>query len=135
MLGFSGDTPPLTLVITTKTLPDNEQIRYEAEKKILTVLSTEEALSRLAATLSDEFEVTIKLESVKMGSIRVDMRLGNLSKLEYIKDLSDKWVLSNIMDNILITPEFVESCQAEDVAIDVVIDEESYQQVKLHAGK
>ena len=101
----------------------------------MTILSTEAELSRLAETLSDEFEATIKLDNVKMGSIRVDMRLGNLSKLEYIKDLSDKWVLSNIIDNILITPEFVESCQAEDVAIDVVIDEESYQQVKLQAGK
>ena len=101
----------------------------------MTILSTEAELSRLAETLSDEFEATIKLDNVKMGSIRVDMRLGNVSKLEYIKDLSDKWVLSNIIDNILITPEFVESCQAEDVAIDVVIDEESYQQVKLQAGK
>ena len=77
----------------------------------------------------------IKLDNVKMGSIRVDMRLSNLSKLEYIKDVSDKGVLSNIMDSILMTQEFIDSCRAEDAAIDVNIDKESYQKVKLHAGK
>ena len=70
-----------------------------------------------------------------MGSIMVDMVLGDLSKLEYIKKLSDKYVLSNIIDSILMTPEFIESCQAEDVGLEAVIDEESYNQIKSKYGK
>ena len=69
-----------------------------------------------------------------MGSIMVDMILGDLSKLEYIKELSDTWVLSNIVDNILVTPEFIQSCKAEDVGLEVVVDEDSYKQIKSHPG-
>ena len=132
---ITGNIPPLTLVITTNTLPDSEQVHLEAENKIFSFLLSEEERSRLAQALSDEFKTTIKLDNVKMGSIRVDMRLANLSKLEYLKELSDKLVLTNIVDSILMTPEFIQSCQAEDVAISVIIDEESYQQVKLNAGE
>ena len=63
------------------------------------------------------------------------MVLGDLSRLEYIKEMSDKWVLSSIVDRILMTPEFISSCQAEDVALEVVVDEESYQQLKSHSGE
>ena len=63
------------------------------------------------------------------------MMLEDLSKLEYIKDLSDKWALSNIVDNALITPGFLESCQAEYVELEVVVDEESYKQLRNQAGK
>ena len=94
------------------------------------MLSSEEVVQALAQTLSEEFEATIKLTNVRTGSIKVDMMLGDLSRLDYIKELSDEWVLSNIVDSILMTPEFIESCEAEDVAIDVVLDEESYQQVR-----
>ena len=132
---ITGNILPLTLVITTNTLPDSEQVHLEAEKNIFRLLLSEEERSRLAEALSDEFKTTIKLDNVQMGSIGVDMRLANLSKLEYLKELSDKLVLTNIVDSILMTPEFIESCQAQDVAINVIIDEESYQQVKLHAGE
>ena len=62
------------------------------------------------------------------------MILGDLSKLEYIKELSDTWVLSNIVDNILMTPEFIQSCKAEDVGLEVVVDEDSYNQIKSQSG-
>ena len=94
------------------------------------MLSSEEVVQALAQKLSEEFEATIKLTNARTGSIKVDMMLGDLSRLDYLKELSDEWVLSNIVDSILMTPEFIESCQAEDVAIDVVLDEESYQQVR-----
>ena len=62
------------------------------------------------------------------------MILGDLSKLEYIKELSDTWVLSNIVDNILMTPQFIQSCLAEDVGLEVVVDEDSYKQIKSQSG-
>ena len=127
---FAGNSPPLTLCITAKTLPDTEELRFTAENNLVTLLSSEEVIQALAQTLSEEFEATIKLTNVRTGSIKVDMMLGDLSRLDYIKGLSDEWVLSNIVDSILMTPEFIESCGAEDVAIDVVLDEESYQQVR-----
>ena len=70
-----------------------------------------------------------------MGSIKVHVTLGDLSHLERLKEMSDKWVLSNLMDSILMTPEFIESCQAEDVAIEVVLDEESYQRITKLPGE
>ena len=130
---FSGTT--LTLCIITRTLPNNETVHTSAENNLLTLLSSEEVLTSLAQALSEEFEAYVKLEGVRKGSIKIDMILGNLSVLEYIKEMSDKWVLSNIVDSILITPEFISSCQAEDVALEVVVDEESYKKIKSNSGK
>ena len=63
------------------------------------------------------------------------MILEDLSKVEYIKELSDKWVLSNMIDSILMTSEFISTCQADDVAVEVVVDEESYKQIKTISGE
>ena len=96
---------------------------------------SEEAVTVLSETLSEAFKTKVNLENVRLGSIMVDMMLEDLSKLEYIKDLSDKWTLSNIVDNALITPDFLESCQAEYVELEVVVDEASYKQLRNQAGK
>ena len=125
----------MTIRITTKTLPDTEQVRQEAENNVFTLLESETAVKALSQSLSEELEATITLNNVRMGSIMVDMVLGDLSKLDYIKKLSDKYVLSNIIDSILMTPEFIESCEAEDVGLEAVIDEESYNQIKSKYGK
>ena len=135
MFLFTGNPYPLTIHITTKTLPDTEQVRQEAENNVFTLLASETAVKALSQSLSEELEATITLNNVRMGSIMVDMVLGDLSKLAYIKKLSDKYVLSNIIDSILMTPEFIESCQAEDVGLEAVIDEESYNQIKSKYGK
>ena len=127
---LKGNNHLLTLVITTSTQPDNEIVHTSAEANLLSLLQSEEVLQSLAQTLSEEFEAYIKLNGVRKGSIKVNMVLEDLSKLEYIKEMSDKWVLSTIVDSVLMTPEFIESCQAEDVVLDVVIDEQSYQQLK-----
>ena len=125
----------MTLLVSAKTQPDNKEILCDAENKLLALLSNEKELETLAQKLSTEFKATVKLNSVRMGTVKVDMLLGDLTRLEYLKELSDKWVLSNIVDRILITPDFIESCLAEDVAIDVVVEEESYQKAKLDACK
>ena len=134
ILCITDSTPPLTIRLTARTLPDNEDIRIETENNLYTLLMSEAAIRALAEQLSEEFEAKIKLDNVRMGSIVVDMMLEDLSKLEYIKDLSDKWVLSNIVDSILVTPEFLESCQAEYVELEAVVDEESYKQLRSQAG-
>ena len=134
ILCITDSTPPLTIRLTARTLPDNEDIRIETENNLYTLLMSEGAIRALAEQLSEEFEAKIKLDNVRMGSIVVDMMLEDLSKLEYIKDLSDKWVLSNIVDNILITPDFLESCQAQYVELEAVVDEESYKQLRSQAG-
>ena len=100
-----------------------------------TLLTSKETVSRLAQDLSKKLEATVIVDNVRLGSIMVDLILGDMSKLEYIKYLSDNWVLSNMVDNILITPEFITTCQADDVALDVVVDEESYNQIKRLSGK
>ena len=125
--------------ITPNTIPDTDQVRESAARWLFKKLSSEVLLFLLSQTLSEVAEVTITLVNVRAGSIKVDMILGNMSRLEYIKELSDNWVLSNIVDSTLMTPEFVEelieSCQAEDVSIQAVIDEDSYQQVKSLVSK
>ena len=70
------------------------------------------------------------MKNTRIGSIKLDVILADLSSLEYIKELSDTWVLTNIMDSILMTPEFIESCQAGDVSITALVNEESYQRIK-----
>ena len=82
-----------------------------------------------------ELEANVSLNNVRLGSILVDIILEDLSKVKYIKELSDKWVLSNMIDSILMTPEFISTCKAEDVAVEVVVDEESYKQIKSISGE
>ena len=132
--GVTGNTSPLTIRITTKTHPDSEEVRYDAENNVYTLLASQEVITALGQSLSQELHATITLNNVRMGSIMVDMILGDLSKLEYIKELSDTWVLSNIVDNILMTPEFIQSCKAEDVGLEVVVYEDSYKQIKSQSG-
>ena len=132
---FTGNLPVLLLVINANTLPDNETVHTLSENNLFLLLQSEELLQSLAQTLSEEFEAHIKLNGVRKGSIKVDMVLGDLSRLEYIKEMSDKWVLSSIVDRILMTPEFISSCQAEDVTLEVVVNEESYQQLKCRTGE
>ena len=110
-------------------------VQIDAEKNIFRLLSNEEVVKKVAQALSVDFETHVKLSNIRIGSIKIDMLIEDLSRLDYIKELSDKYVLSNIVDSILMTPEFIESCQAEDVFVEAVLDEDSYQQVKLHAGE
>ena len=131
---IADSSSSLTIHITPRTHPDNEEVQVEAQNNVYTLLMSEEAVTALSETLSEAFKTNVNLKNVRLGSIMVDMMLEDLSKLEYIKDLSDKWALSNIVDNALITPEFLESCQAEYVELEVVVDEESYKQLKSQAG-
>ena len=128
-----GNAPLLTICVFTRTIPDTEMVQIDAEKNIFRLLSNEEVVQTVAQALSDDFETHIKLSNIRIGSIQIDMMLEDLNRLEYIKELSDKYVLSNILDSVLMTPEFIESCQAEDVFVEALLDEDSYQQVKLHA--
>ena len=99
------------------------------------MLATAETARALIDALSEELEANVNLNNVRLGSILVDMILEDLSKVEYIKELSDKWVLSNMIDSILMTPEFISTCLADDVAVEVVVDEESYKQIKTISGE
>ena len=110
-------------------------VHHEAETNVFELVSTKHIQTQMARVLSESFQTNTELSNVRMGSINIDMMIEDLSRLDYIKELSDKWVLSNIVDSILMTPEFFESCLAEDVFVEAVLDEDSYQQVKLHAGK
>ena len=131
---FTGNPPLLTLVITTNTLPGTKIVHILAEKNLLSLLQSDEVLQKLAQTLSEKFKAPIQLTGVRTGSIKVDMVLEDLSGLECIKEMSDKWVLSAIVDSVLMTQDFIESCQAEDVALEVVVEDKSYQQLKSHSG-
>ena len=138
-LCITGNFSQLTLSITPNTIPDTEEVRESAVNWLFQKLSSEALLPLLAQTLSEILEYTVTLVNVRAGSIKVDMILEDMSRLEYLKELSDNWVLSNIVDSTLMTPELVEelieSCHAEDVSIKAVIDEDSYQQVKSLVSK
>ena len=127
------------MCINPKTYPETEEIQSEAENLVLEHLSSEEVLTELAEALSEESDTLITLSNVRVGSIKMDMQVADLSLIDYIKHLSDQGVLTNIIDNILMTPSFVSSCvsvcQAEDVAVEAVIEEESYRQIKLYSGE
>ena len=135
MFCITGNPAALIISITTKTVPKDDPVQESAQKNLLEHLSSEEGITSLSNSLSVTLDTPINLTNGRLGSIKVDMTLGDLSSLEYIKELSDTWVLSNIMDSILMTPEFIESCQAEDVAITAVIEEDSYQRFKNLPGE
>ena len=123
-----GNNPQLTMIITATTFPDAKEVKELAEENLSKVLSSDEAL--VSQTLSDKIGTKLNLTNTRLECVKVDVILRDISSLDYLKELSDKMVLTNIMDMILMTPEFIESCQAEDVAITAVLDKESYQQIK-----
>ena len=116
------------MIITATTFPDAKEVKELAEENLSKVLSSEQA--SVSQTLSDKIGTKLSLANTRLECVKVDVILSNLTSLDYLKELSDKKVLTNIMDMILMTPEFIESCQAEDVAITAVLDEDSYQQIK-----
>ena len=120
----------MTIDITIETAPEDEQIHKLAEKVLFKHLSSDKNKAELSQTLSRKLDMSLAVKNTQIGSIKLDVILADLSSLEYIKELSDNWVLTNIMDSILITPEFIESCQAEDVSITAVLNEESYKRIK-----
>ena len=134
MFCITGNPPTLTICMSTKTVPETDHVQKIAENNLLKRLSSKEEIKSLSHTLSETLDTPINLTNGRSGSIKVDAILEDLSSLEYIKELSDTWVLSNIMDSILMTPEFIASCQAEDVSLLAVLDEESYQRFKNLPG-
>ena len=134
-LHISDTSTPLTIRVTTKTLPDTKEFQSRAENSLYTSLKSKGAVSYLSQNMSRELDAKVELNNVRLGSIKMDLFLCDMSNLEEIKELSDTGVLSNIVDSILMTPKFIESCGAEDVSLDVMIEEESYQQVKSQNGR
>ena len=128
MFSNIGNTSQLTIILTTTTCPDTKEVKELSEKNLLEFLSSEQA--SVSQTLSDKIGTKLNLTNTRLECVKVDVILRDISSLDYLKELSDKMVLTNIMDMILMTPEFIESCQAEDVAITAVLDEDSYQQIK-----
>ena len=135
MFCITGNRPKLTICMTTRTVPETDHVQKIAENNLLKRLSSKEEIISLSTTLSETLDTPINLTNGRSGSVKVDAILEDLSSLEYIKELSDTWVLSNIMDSILMTPEFIESCHAEDVSLLAVLDEESYQRIKNFPGE
>ena len=135
MFCITGNGLKLTICMTTRTVPETDHVQELAERNLLEHLSSVEGITSLSNSLSETLDTPINLTNGRIGSIKVDAILEDLSSLEYIKELSDTWVLSNIMDSILMTPEFIESCQAEDVSLLAVLDEESYQRIKNLPGE
>ena len=112
-----------------------ETVHQLAETNLVNLLSSEDGRTSLSHTLSVKLSTKLKVTNACTGSIKVDIILEDLSSLEYMKELSDNLVLSNIMEMVLMTPEFIESCHAEDVALKAVLDEESYQRFKNLTGE
>ena len=131
----AGNNTPLTIDITIQTSPEDEPVHQLAENELFRHLFSDKNREALSQTLSRKLDTTVTVTNTRIGSIKVDVILADLSSLEYIKELSDNWVLTNIMDSILMTPEFIESCQAEDVSITAVLNEESYQRIKNLPGE
>ena len=130
----TGSSVCLIICLTVRTLPDTEEVQSQSEDILYQHLS-DEVIVALEGSLSEEFCTIVKLTNIRKGSIKMDMSIEDLSRLEYIKYLSDKGVLSDIIDCFLMTPDFISKCQAQDVAVEAVIDEESYSRLKNQSGK
>ena len=131
---FTGSSVRLIICLIVRTLPGTEEVQSRSEDNLYRHLYDEEVIAALARSLSEEFCTIVELTNIRKGSIKMDMLIEDPSRLEYIKYLSDKGVLSDIIDCFLMTPDFISSCQAQDVAVEAVIDEESYNHLKNQSG-
>ena len=104
----------LKMCITVTTLPNTKALMREAENILYKHLSLENTITKLSQCLSEVFRTSVDITDVKEGSIQMDLLLKNFYKVEYMNDLSDEGVLTNLIDSWLMTEEIISCCQADD---------------------
>ena len=117
--------------MTTKTNP--EQASKDIEEKLQTYLESDKGSKRLENHLSNELKHKLHLEKIEAGSIFIVIRLSSLDCLERLHYLSTTDYLSNTINHLLITKEFLTECAVSSVTLKVTLLEESYQRLLLIA--
>ena len=117
--------------MTTKTNP--EQASKDIEEKLQIYLESDKGSKRLENHLSNELKHKLHLEKIEAGSIFIVIRLSSLDCLERLHYLSTTDYLSNTINHLLITKEFLTECAVSSVILKVTLLEESYQRLLLTA--
>ena len=115
-----------------------EEAREAVEKKIILNLQCPDGKVKLENHLSRELNTKLQVEEIETGSIIIVIKLHDLDCLEKLRYLSRTEYLSNSIDDLLITDQFLEECQqiTSDITLHVTLLEESYQTLlSLARGK
>ena len=123
----------LELTLDTTVEPNSESNKKDANDNLYNKLIQPSVQKELSLNLSEELGTEVEVGNVKTGSILLQLILKEYSELEYVKSLSDCGVLSNIFGNLLVTPEYLESCKADKVYVDAKVIERSYLELMEHA--
>ena len=90
----------------------------------------------LSEAISNLTNVKMTVEDVTMSCLLFHIKLLDPSEIPYLKNLSDTGALTNLIEYALISDEFLSRCQAEQVSLEVKIDETSFESVqKTITGK
>ena len=78
----------------------------------------------------------MSVEDVTMSCLLLHIKLLDPSEIPYLKNLSDTGALINLAEYALISDEFLSRCQAEQVSLEVKINETFFESVqKTITGK
>ena len=131
---FSGKSLQyLKVNLDTKVKPDSEINKHNATENLYNNLRRSSVQKQLSKDLSEELDAELEVDKVYKGSVIIELKMKDYTELENIKSLSDTGVLSNIFGFLLLTPEYMASCKADQVHIDAKLDDRSYQSLMAYA--
>ena len=119
--------------LDTIVKPDSEKNKQDATENLHSYLSHSSVQEKLSKDLSDELDTELVVDKVYKGSVIIELKMKYYTELENIKSLSDTGVLSNIFGSLLVTSDYLSSCQADKVHIDAEVDDMSYKALMEYA--
>ena len=109
------------------THPESTENTQNATDQLYSVLDSPGARQSLSQYLTEETDIDLSVHRIVRGSFFIDLKMKDYLELEEIKYLSDQGVLSIMLNFYLITKDFLQSCLAESVKLNVTVDIVSYQ--------
>ena len=118
---------PLLLRVTVQPTPNTDRALCDAEEKLFELTKSKIDDGSLSENITNLTNVKMTVDEVTMSCVLLHVKLLDPSEIPYLKNLSDTGALTNVIEYALISDEFLTRCQAEQVSLEVKIDEHSFE--------
>ena len=118
---------PLLLRVTVEPTPNTDTALQDAETRLLELTKSKIDDGSLSEDITNLTNVKMSVEDVTMSCLLLHIKLIDPYQIPYLKNLDDTGALTNLMEYILISDEFLSRCQAEQVSLEVKIDKTSVE--------
>ena len=115
------------LRVTVQPTPNTDTALQDAETRLLELTKSKIDDGSLSEDITKLTNVKMNVEDVTMSCLLLHIKLFDPTQIPYLKNLDDTGALTNLMEYILISDEFLSRCQAEQVSLEVKIDKTSVE--------